>query len=107
VALRQNATIQRQLSTLFNCGTIGELTDGQLLERFLNGQGESAELAFAALVERHGPIVLHTCRSIVRDEHEAEDAFQATFLVLVRKAGALWTRDSLGPWLYQVAYRYE
>jgi RNA polymerase sigma factor (sigma-70 family) len=105
VALRRNATIARQLSTLFHVGTIGELTDGQLLERFVTGRGEPAELAFTALVERHGPLVLHTCRSIVRDEHDAEDAFQATFLVLVRKAGALWTRDSLGPWLHQVAYR--
>jgi RNA polymerase sigma-70 factor (ECF subfamily) len=105
VALRRNATIARQLSTLFHVGTIGELTDGQLLERFVTGRGEPAELAFAALVERHGPLVLHTCRSIVRDELDAEDAFQATFLVLVRKAGTLWTRDSLGPWLHQVAYR--
>jgi RNA polymerase sigma factor (sigma-70 family) len=80
------------------------MTDGQLLERFATG-GEAAELAFAALVERHGPLVLHTCRSILCDEHAAEDAFQATFLVLVRKAGSLWVRDSLGPWLHQVAYR--
>ncbi len=80
------------------------MTDGQLLERFALG-GEAAELAFAALVERHGPVVLNTCRSILRDEHEAEDAFQATFLVLVRKASSLWIRDSLGPWLHQVAYR--
>ena len=80
------------------------MTDGQLLERFAAG-GEAAELAFAALVERHGAVVLQTCRAILRDEHEAEDAFQATFLVLVQKAGSLWVRDSLGPWLHQVAYR--
>jgi RND family efflux transporter MFP subunit len=64
-----------------------------------------AELAFAALVERHGAIVLQTCRSMLRDEHAAEDAFQATFLVLVRKSSSLWVRDSLSPWLHQVAYR--
>ena len=92
------------LRTLFNVGAIGDMTDGQLLERFAAG-GEAAELAFAALVERHGAVVLQTCRSILRDEHEAEDAFQATFLVLVRKSGSLWVRDSLGPWLHQVAYR--
>jgi len=80
------------------------MTDGQLLERFAAG-GEAAELAFAALVERHGAVVLQTCRSLLRDEHEAEDAFQATFLVLVRKSGSLWVRDSLSPWLHQVAYR--
>ena len=50
-------------------------------------------------------MVLHVCRAILRDEHDAEDAFQATFLVLVRKAGSLWVRDSLGPWLHQVACR--
>ena len=63
----------------------------------------TSELAFATLVERHGPMVLRVCRAILRHEHETEDAFQATFLVLVRKADSLWVRDSLGPWLYRVA----
>ncbi len=72
-----------QLRTLFNVGTIGELTDGQLLERFATDPNESAELAFAAIIERHGALVFRVCRSILRDEHAAEDAFQATFLVLV------------------------
>src|SRR5262249_26048755 len=85
-------------------GTVGDLTDGQLLERFATGHGEVAELAFAAIVERHGPVVLRVCRAILRDEHEAQDAFQATFLVLVRKARRLRGRDSPGPWLHQVAY---
>jgi RNA polymerase sigma factor (sigma-70 family) len=80
------------------------LGDGQLLKRF-NAGGEAAESAFAALVERHGPMVLHACRKILRDEHDAQDAFQATFLILVRKAGSLWVRDSLGPWLHRVACR--
>src|SRR5262249_11139045 len=57
------------------------------------------------LVERHGPSVLRICRSVLRDEHEAQDAFQATFLVLVVRARRLWVRDSLGPWLHQVAFR--
>jgi RNA polymerase sigma factor (sigma-70 family) len=104
VATRRKNSVLGELRTLFNVGAIGEMTDGQLLERFATG-GVAAELAFAALVERHGVVVLQTCRSILRDEHEAEDAFQATFLVLVRKAGSLWMRDSLGPWLHQVAYR--
>ncbi len=93
------------LRTLFHVGSFTGLTDGQLLERFALRDGEVAELAFAALVDRHGGIVLSTCRSILRDDHEARDAFQATFLVLVRKAGSLWVRDSLGPWLHRVAYR--
>ena len=104
VATRRKNSVLGKLRTIFNVGAIGDMTDGQLLERFATG-GEAAELAFAALVERHGPVVLHTCRSILRDEHDADDAFQATFLVLVRKARSLWVRDSLGPWLHQVAYR--
>ena len=95
----------RHVRMLFNVGTVGGLTDGQLLERFTERGGETAELAFAALVDRHGPMVLRVCRSVLRDPHEAEDAFQATFLVLMRRSGSLWVRDSLGPWLHQVAYR--
>ena len=102
---RQNRAILRQLRTLYNLGTIRDLTDGQLLERFATETDEVAELAFAALVERHEAMVWRVCLAIVRDEHEAEDAFQATFLVLVRKARSLWVRDSLGPWLHQVACR--
>jgi membrane fusion protein (multidrug efflux system) len=93
------------LRTLFNVGAIGALSDRQLLERFATGRGEPRELAFAALVERHGAFVLRVCRSVLRDEHAAEDAFQATFLALARKAGSLWVQDSLAPWLHQAAYR--
>ncbi len=105
MALGKSGTVARQLRILFHVGTVGGLTDGQLLERFATGQGETAELAFAALVDRHGPLVLRVCRSVLTDAHDAQDAFQATFLVLVQKAHALWVRDSIGPWLYQVAYR--
>jgi RNA polymerase sigma factor (sigma-70 family) len=94
-----------RVRTVFGVGTTGELTDGQLLERFATRDDEAAELAFAALVERHGPMVLRTCRTVLRDLHGAEDAFQATFLVLVKKRRGLWVRDSLGPWLHQVACR--
>ena len=95
LATRRGFRIREPLRILFNLGAIGEMTDGQLLERFAQG-GEGGELAFAALIERHGPVVLHVCRSILRNEHEAEDAFQATFLALVCKARSLWVRDSLG-----------
>ena len=105
MAIGKNGAAARQLRTLFNLGTIRELTDGQLLERFATGGGEAAELAFAALVERHGPMVLRVCRGVLTDPHDTQDAFQATFLVLVKKARGLWVRDSLGPWLHQVAYR--
>jgi RNA polymerase sigma factor (sigma-70 family) len=81
------------------------LTDGQLLERFATRDGDPAELAFAALVERHGPMVFRVARAALGDEHSAHDAFQATFLILARKAQSLWVRDSLGPWLHAVAFR--
>jgi len=68
-------------------------------------RGEAGELAFTVLVERHGPMVLRVCRALLRDEHEAEDAFQATFLVLARRCSSLRVGESLGPWLYGVARR--
>jgi HlyD family secretion protein len=105
VAIGKDGAVLRQLRTLFNVGTVRDLTDGQLLEQFATDRGEAAELAFAVLVERHGPMVLRVCRGVLADAHDTQDAFQATFLVLVRKARALWVRDSLGPWLHQVAYR--
>jgi RNA polymerase sigma factor (sigma-70 family) len=95
----------RYLRALFDVGVASDLADGQLLERFANDRGEVAEVAFATLVERHGSMVLRACLAILRDEHEAMDAFQATFLVLVRKGRSLWIRDSLGPWLHRVACR--
>ncbi len=101
----KEGTVQKQLSTLFNIGATRELTDGQLLERFSTGPTEVAELAFEALIERHGPMVLRVCRAQVTDPHDTQDAFQATFLILIRKARALWIRESLGPWLHQVAVR--
>jgi RNA polymerase sigma factor (sigma-70 family) len=78
------------------------LTDGQLLEDYL---GRGNEAALAALVRRHGPMVWGVCRRVLRSYHDAEDAFQATFLVLVRKATSIASRELLGNWLYGVAYR--
>ena len=69
------------------------------------GPAATADAAFGALLERHGPMVLRVCRAILRDEHSAMDAFQATFLVLIRKSRSLWVRESLGPWLHRVACR--
>jgi HlyD family secretion protein len=105
VANGSDRAVLGQLHTLFNVGAIRELTDGQLLERFASDARESAELAFAVLIERHGAMVLRVCQGVLMDPHDTQDAFQATFLVLVQKARALWVRDSLGPWLHQVAYR--
>ena len=101
----RGAGLLGQIHRLWDLGTFAGLTDAQLLERFAARHGDGSEPAFEALVERHGPMVFRVCRAILRDEHEASDAFQATFLVLVRRAGSLWACDTLGPWLHQVAYR--
>lgn len=105
MASERSGAVQGQFRTLFNVGAFGGPADARLLERFAAGGDAAAELAFAALVERHGPMVLRTCRSVLRDDHDAQDAFQATFLVLARKAGTLRVRGSLGPWLHAVAAR--
>lgn len=79
-----------------------EVTDGELLQRFAQLRDEAA---FTALVKRHGPMVFGVCRQLLRDAHDAEDAFQAVFLVLARKAGAVGQPELLGNWLYGVAFR--
>jgi RNA polymerase sigma factor (sigma-70 family) len=79
-----------------------EVSDSLLLERFVEHWDETA---FRDLVRRHGPMVMGVCRRILRDPHAAEDAFQATFLLLVRKAGSVRKRESVGPWLHGVAQR--
>ncbi len=94
------AAVLRQIRSLFQVGAFGDLTDGQLLERFMTGHKESAEMAFTALVERHGPMVWRVCRRVLIDSHQAQDAFQATFLVLVQQARSVRHKDSLASWLY-------
>ena len=101
----QLSAVLRQIHTLFTAGSSHGLSDQQLLERFVARRDAVAELAFATLVERHGAMVLGVCRRILADSHEAEDAFQATFLVLVRQAGSIRVDGSLGRWLYAVATR--
>ena len=95
----------RHVRALYGSGTCRGLTDGELLERFDARDGPDAEAAFDALVERHGPLVLRVARSILHDRHHAEDAVQAVFLVLARRAGSLWVRDSIAPWLHGVTVR--
>ena len=94
--------VLRQMDRLFGEGTLTGLGDGQLLERYLTRRDEDA---FEALVDLHGPMVLGLCRRMLRDPRDIEDAFQATFLVLVRKAPAIRDRNLLSNWLYGVAFR--
>jgi RNA polymerase sigma factor (sigma-70 family) len=95
----------KQMETLFQAGTASGQSDGQLLERFVQRRDETAEAAFAALVDRHGAMVLRVCRQVLGDEHDAQDASQATFLVLARRAGSIGRRESVASWLHGVAMR--
>jgi RNA polymerase sigma factor (sigma-70 family) len=81
------------------------LTNEQLIEIFLNGESGDSSAAFEDLVKRHGPLVLGVCRQVLNHRQDAEDAFQATFLVLARKAGTIRDRQLVGCWLYEVANR--
>jgi RNA polymerase sigma factor (sigma-70 family) len=101
----KGGTVARELENLWSAGTLTGASDAQLLQRFTLDRDATAELAFRELVVRHAPMVLGVCRQIVRRPHDVDDAFQATFLVLVRKARSIQVRESLGPWLYKVAYR--
>lgn len=95
-------TAFRDLQTLFEVGSLGGLSDGQLLDRFVDRREEAV---FEAIIHRHGSMVWGVCRRVLRDHHDAEDAFQATFLVLARKASSVLPREKLENWLYGVAYQ--
>jgi RNA polymerase sigma factor (sigma-70 family) len=81
---------------------LAQLSDGELLDRFAK---RHEDVAFGELVQRHAALVLNVCQRVTQNLHDAEDAFQATFMVLLRKGEALDGRRSLGNWLYSVAYR--
>jgi RNA polymerase sigma factor (sigma-70 family) len=102
MAGRQLATVIRGILGRMTAKNSPALTDDALLHRFI---GHADELAFETLMWRHGPMVLATCRRMLANLDDAEDAFQGTFVVLFRKAGSIRKRVSLGSWLYKVAYR--
>ena len=92
----------RDFQRLFSSGSLSGLSDGQLVERYVTRREEAV---FESIVNRHGPMVWGVCRRVLRDHHDAEDAFQATFLVLARKASSIVPREMVGNWLYGVAYQ--
>src|SRR5262245_17373693 len=94
--------IARHLRQMVLTDDASGLSDGELLTCFLARRDEAA---FAALVKRYGPMVLGVCQRVLHNRHDAEDAFQATFLVLVRKGSGIVPRDMVGNWLYGVAFR--
>src|SRR5438270_8896331 len=102
MAAGQLDAVLRHIRKLVRAPEVDRVTDRQLLERFVFAREESA---FATVVARHGPMVMGVCRRVLHNAQDAEDAFQATFLVLARKAGALHWRESVGGWLYEVACR--
>src|SRR5277367_6388573 len=105
MAVRQSGIVLREIRTLFNEGRIGTMSDEQLLEQFAISRdqaalaSDAAEGAFEAIVLRHGPMVLAVCRRVLRDPYDVEDAFQATFLILARRARSIRKRNVLGGWL--------
>ncbi len=105
MATGESRPFAQHLERLWDSGTVSGLSDAELVRRFTTTKGPAAEQAFEALLGRHGPMVLGVCRHILRRPQDVDDAFQATFLVLVRKARSIRVDESLGPWLYGVAYR--
>ncbi len=102
MAGNRSGAVMEHLRTLFSVGTVGALSDGHLLDLFVTRYDESA---FAALIERHGPMVHRVCRQVLGDAHDAQDAAQAVFLVLARRARSIRRRGSLASWLHGVALR--
>ena len=104
MAVRLGGSAIRDIRTLLDWGVMGSWTDRQLLAHVPAG-GEGGEAALRVLIQRHAPMVMGICRRVLGDEAAAEDAFQATFLVLVRKAGSLRSHEMITNWMYGVALR--
>jgi len=102
---RRAETAFRDIDALFRLGVVAGMSDGQLLERFAAQSDSDGQIAFEAIVRRHGPMVLEVCLRVLGDYHAAEDTFQATFMVLALRARAIHKQESLGPWLHGVAAR--
>jgi RNA polymerase sigma factor (sigma-70 family) len=98
-------SIARQIESLFDGASVAGLNDRQLIERFTSHRDAIGEAAFAALVNRHGPMVMNVCRQVLGAPHDAEDVFQGVFLVLACKARSIRNPDLLASWLYAVAIR--
>jgi RNA polymerase sigma factor (sigma-70 family) len=96
------ANAVRQIARVFRDGTLVGMSDRQILERFVESHDETA---FEAILTRHGPMVRRVCQQMLFNSHDVDDAVQAVFLALVRKAKTIRIEDSLGPWLYTVAGR--
>ncbi len=99
------ADVLSELNSLTQVGVVANLSDAQLLDRFLGAGGETAEAAFHALVVRHGAMVLSVCGNMLRDPNDVQDAFQATFLVLASRASSIRRHNALAGWLLAVARR--
>lgn len=102
MASQQPSSVSQHMGVLFGPGSVTGLSERQLLDRYLATGDQSA---FEGLVTRLGPMVFGVCQRMLNNPNDVEDAFQATFLILVRKAGSLQNRDLLGAWLYGVAHR--
>src|SRR3954466_16073973 len=102
MASAQLGSVFRRIGRLFVSGSVFGLSEAQLLARFVDARDEAA---FEGLVSRYGPMVLGVCRQFLDDPHAADHAFQATFLVLVKRARSIRDRDLLGNWLYGVALK--
>jgi RNA polymerase sigma factor (sigma-70 family) len=103
--ITKSAELGSALRSLWSTGARAGLSDSELLERFAGGQPDAADAAFEALLQRHGAMVLRVCRDVLDDPHDADDAFQATFLVLIRRSGSIRQPRALSSWLHGVATR--
>src|SRR5262245_12702187 len=100
MASQMLVSVLRYISHLSGSKDSEEQSDSQLLQRFVAHRDEGT---FIALLQRHGPLVFGICKQVLRDAHDADDAFQATFLVLARKAALIRQHESLAAWLHRVA----